>query len=121
MYFPQINGTFPGPFALLVPIHRNDGGSSQPEDIEKHFKAREGRVLRTGSVRGGAKVKTFETALGLNQAVCRASQPGPTAAAAGPPADCGGGGGTDDQVIELARKISAVEYQIEQLDQRNGI
>ena len=115
---------------------RNDGSSSQPGDIEKHFEVWEGKVLRSGSVRGAAKVKTFETALGLNQAASQASQPGPAAATAGPPAadggggtdaagppaaDGGGGGGTDTQVIELVRKISAMEAQIEKLEQRNGI
>ena len=40
---------------------RNHGGSSQPGDIEKHFKVCEGKVVRTGFVRGAAKVKTFET------------------------------------------------------------
>ena len=87
-------------------------------------------------MRGAAKVNTFEIALGLNQAESQASQPGPAAAAAGPPAadggggtdaagppaaDGGGGGGTDAQVIELTRKISAMEAQIEELEQRNGI
>ena len=70
---------------------RNDGGSSQPGDIEKHFEVWEGKVLRTGSVRGAAKVKTFETALGLYQASSRASKPGPA--------------GTDASPIELIRKI----------------
>ena len=64
---------------------RHDGGSSQPGDIEKHFEIWEGRFLRTGSVGDTAKVKTFETALKLNQAASQASQPGPAAAAAGPP------------------------------------
>ena len=42
--------------------------------------------------------------------------------AVGPPAaDGGGGGGTDAQVNELTRKISAMEAQIEQLEQRNGV
>ena len=115
---------------------RNGGGSSQPGDIERHFEVWEGKVLRTGSVRGDEKVKTFETAFGLNQAASQASQPGPAAAAAGPPtadggggidaagppaADGGGGGATDALVIELTRKISAIEAQIEQLEQRNGI
>ena len=73
-------------------------------------------------MRGAAKAKTFETALGLNQAASQASQPGPAAAAAElPGADSGGGGGTDAQVIKMARKISAMEVQIEQLEQRNGI
>ena len=71
---------------------------------------------------GASEANTFETALGLNQAASRASQPGPAAAAAGPPAadrgDCtdaagppvaDGSGGTDAQVIELAREISAME------------
>ena len=40
---------------------RNGGGSSQPGDIEKQFEVWEGKVLRTGSVRGAAKVKTFDT------------------------------------------------------------
>ena len=40
---------------------RNDGGSSQPGDIEKHFEVWKGKVLRRGSVRGAAQVKTFET------------------------------------------------------------
>ena len=62
----------------------------------------------------------FETALGLNQAASQASQPGPTAAAAGPPS-ADGGGGTDAQAIDLTLKISAMEAQIEQLEQRNGI
>ena len=100
---------------------RNDGGSSQPGDIEKHVKVWEGKVLRTGSVRGAEKAITFETAFGLNQATSQASQRGPAAAAAGPPADGGGGGGTDAKVIELTRKISAMKAQIEQLEQRNGI
>ena len=57
---------------------------------------------------GAAKVKSFESALGLNQAASQASQPGPAAAAAGPPATVGGGGGgTDAQVIELTRKGSS--------------
>ena len=101
---------------------RNDCGSSQPGDIEKHYEVWEGKVHRTGSVRGAAKVKTFETALGLNRASSKAPRPGPAAAAAGSPAaDGGGGGGTDAQVIELTRKISAMGAQIEQLEQRNGI
>ena len=87
----------------------------------------------------------FETALGLNQGVnqapqsgaaaaaakpftadggcgtaSQASQPGAAAAAAGPLA-ADGGGGTDPKAIELARKISAMEAQIEQLEQRNAI
>ena len=70
---------------------RDGSGSSQPGDIEKHFEVWEGKVLRTGSVRGAEKVKTFESALGLNQATNRASQPGPAAAAAGPPTADGGG------------------------------
>ena len=73
--------------------------------------AEEQKIPRTGSVRGAAIVKTFKTALGLNQAASQAFQPGPAAAdcgggtdAAGPPAaDGGGGGGTDVQVIELTR------------------
>ena len=73
---------------------RNDGGSSQPGDIETKIVVWEGKVLRTGSVRGAAKVKTFETALGLNRASSQASQPGAAAAAAEPPA-ADGGGGTD--------------------------
>ena len=64
-----------------------------------------------------------------NQAASQAPQPGPAAAdgggctdAAGPrTANGGGGGGTDAQVNELARKISAMEAQIEQLEQRNGV
>ena len=95
---------------------RNDGGSSQPGDIEKHLKTWEGKALRTGSVRGAAEVKTFKTALGLNQATSKASQPGPSAAA-----DGSGGGGTDAQVVELIRMISAMGAQIEQRKQRNGI
>ena len=98
----------------------NDGGSSQPGDIEKHFKAWEGRFLRTGSLGGAEKVKTSETALGLNQAASQAYQPGPAAAAAGLPA-ADDGGGTDAQIIDLTRKISAMEAQIEQLEQRNEI
>ena len=100
----------------------------------------EGRFLRRGSVCGAAKVKTFETTYGLNQAASQASQPGPAAAAAGPPAaDCGGGGGTDAagpptagggggdgagtdaQVIESTHMISAMEAQLEQLEQRSRI
>ena len=115
---------------------RNGGGSSQPGDIEKHLEVWEGKVLRTRSVRGAAKVKTFETGFGHNQAASQASLPGPAAAAAGPPAadggggtdaagplaaDGGGGGGTDAQVIELTRMTSAMEAQIEQPEQRNGI
>ena len=78
---------------------RNCGGSSQPGDIEKHFIVWEGKALRTGSVCGAAKVKIFETALGLNQATSPGFQPGPAAAAAVPPS-ADGGGGTDAQVIE---------------------
>ena len=120
---------------------RHGGGSSQPGDTEKHFKTWEGRFLSTGSVGDNAKVKTFETALGLNQAASRAPQPGLFAAAAGSPATdigsggggtdaagspaagCGGrgGAGNDAQVTELARKISAMEAQIEKLEHRNGI
>ena len=71
---------------------------------------------------GAAKVKTFETALGLNRAASQASQPGPAAAAAGPlAADGGGGGGTNAQVIELTRKTSAMEDQIVELEFRNGV
>ena len=103
---------------------RDDGGSSQPGDIEKHFGVWEYMVPQTGSVRGAAKAKKIKTALGLNQASSRASQPGPADAAAGPPAadggggteaagppavDGGGGGGTDAQVIELTCKISAMK------------
>ena len=67
-----------------------------------------------------AKVSAAETASRLNQAASQTSQPGPAAAAAiSPAADGGGGGGTDAQVIELTRKISAMESQIEQLDQTN--
>ena len=73
---------------------RNDGSSSQPGDIEKHFEVWEGKALRAGSVRGAAKVNTPETALGLNRAASQASQPGPAASAAGPPT-ADGGGGTD--------------------------
>ena len=98
----------------------NGGGSSQPRDIEKHFEVWEGKVLRTGSVRGAAKVKTFETALGLNQAASQAPQPGPAAAAAGPPG-ADGGGGTDALVIELTRKAPSMGAQIEQLGQYNRI
>ena len=80
-------------------------------------------------MRGAAKAKKIETALGHNQAASHAPQPGPAAAdcgggtdAAGPPAaDGGGGAGTDAQVIELTRKITAMEAQIEELEQRNGI
>ena len=102
---------------------RNDGSSSsEPGNIENHFEVWEGRFPRKGSAGGAATVKTFETAWGLNQASSQAPQPGPAAAAAGlPVADGGGGGGTDAQVIELAREISAMEAQIEQLKQRNGI
>ena len=120
---------------------RPDGGSSQSADIEKHSEVWEGRILRTGSVGDAAKVKTLESALGLNQAASQAPQPGNAAAAAGHPAADGGGGGggtdaagpptadgdgrggagTDAQVIELTRKIPAMEAQIEQLEQRNGI
>ena len=119
---------------------RQSGGSSQPGDIGKHFDVWEGRFLRTGSVGDDAKVITFETALGLNQAASQDYQPGPAAAATGPPAADGdggggtdavgppaadgrgrGGAGTDAQVIELTRKISAMETEIEQLEQRNGI
>ena len=100
----------------------------------------EGRFLRTGSAGDAAEVKTFETALGLNQAASLASQPGPAAAADKPPAADGGGGGgtdaagppaadgcgrggagTDAQVIKLTRKISAMEAQISELEQGNGI
>ena len=103
----------PGPFALIVTIHlqvrwemRHYGGSSEPGNFEKPFEVWEGRFLPTGSVGDAAKIKPFETALGLNQAASQASQPGPAAAAAGTPAaDGGGGDGTDVQVIELARKI----------------
>ena len=81
--------------------------------------------VRKGSVRDAPKAKKIETALRLNQAASQAPQPGPAAAdcggctdAAGPPAaDGGGGGGTDAQVIELTRKTSAMEPQIEQLEQ----
>ena len=67
-----------------------------------------------------------KAALGLNQAASQAPEPGPAAAecggctdAAGPPAaDGGGGGGTNAQVIELTRKTSAIEAQIEQLEQK---
>ena len=80
-------------------------------------------------MRGAAKAKNFETALELDQAASQAPQSGPAAAdgggctdAAGPPAaDGGGGGGTDAQVIELTRKTSAMEAQIEQLEQRYGV
>ena len=100
---------------------RHGGGSSQPGDIEKHFEVSEGRLLRTGSFGDAAKAKTFETALGLNQAASQASQSGPAAAAAGNPAVDGGGrggGGTDAQVIELTRKISAMEALIENPNKR---
>ena len=100
---------------------RNSGGSSQPVDIERHCEVWESKVLRTGSLRGSAKLKTLETALGLNQAVSQASQPRPAAAAAGPPTADGGGGGTDAQVIVLARKNFAMEAQIEKLERRSGI
>ena len=73
---------------------RNDGGSSQPGGIEKHFEVWEGRFLRTGFVGGAAEVKSFEAVLELNQAANQAFQPGPAAAAAEPPA-ADGGGGTD--------------------------
>ena len=36
---------------------RNGGDSSQPGGIEKNFPFWEGKVLRTGSVRGAAKSK----------------------------------------------------------------
>ena len=80
-------------------------------------------------MRGAAKAKNFETALGLDQAASQAPQSGPAAAdgggctdAAGPlAADGGGSGSTDAQVIELTRKITAMEAQIEELEQRNGI
>ena len=71
------------------------------------------------------KTEAVETALGLNQAASQAPHPGPSAAAAGhpvadggggtdvagPPTADGGGGGTDSQVIELTRKISAMDAQ----------
>ena len=80
-------------------------------------------------MRGAAKPKTFEIALGLNQAASQAPQPGHAAADGGgctdaagsPAADGGGGGGTDAQVIELTRKTPAMEAQIEQLEQRYGV
>ena len=80
-------------------------------------------------MRGAAKAKKIETALGLNKAASQAPQPGPAAADGGgcieaaghPAADGGGGGGTDAQVIELTRKTSAMEAQIEQLEQSNRI
>ena len=106
---------------------RNGGGSCESGDIDKHVKAWKGRVPRTSSVRGAENVDFFEAALRLNQGASQATQPGAAAAAAGPPAADGGGGGTasrgggtDAQVIELARKISALETQIEQLEQRNA-
>ena len=75
------------------------------------------------------KSQNFETALRLDQASSRAPQPGPAAAdgggctdAAGPPAaDDGGGSGTDAQVIEFTRKTSAMEAQIEQLEQKYDV
>ena len=85
---------------------------------------------------GASEAKTFETSLGLNQTASQVSQPGPAAATAGPPAaeygggtdaagptfaGKGSGGGTSAQVIELTHKISAMEAQIEQLEQRNEI
>ena len=70
------NDTFPGPFALLAPIHLH---------------------VRVEMRKGGAA--------------------GPPAAGGGG----GGGGGIGAQVIELARNISAMEAQIEQFEQRNGI
>ena len=103
---------------------RHNGGSSQPGDIEKQFEVWEGRFLRTSSVGDAAKFKTSETALRLSQAASQASQSGPDAAAAEPLAADGGGrggAGTDAQVIELSRKISAMEAHIENLEQRNRI
>ena len=103
---------------------RHNGGSSQPGDIEKQFEVWEGRFLRTSSVGDAAKFKTSETALRLSQAASQASQSGPDAAAAEPLAADGGGrggAGTDAQVIELARKTSAMEAYIEKLEQRNRI
>ena len=102
----------------------DDGGSGQLGDIEKHIPIWEGRFLRTSSVGDAAKFKTSETALRLSQAASQASQSGPDAAAAEPLAADGGGrggAGTDAQVIELARKISAMEAQIERIEERNGI
>ena len=86
-----------------------DGGSSQPGDIEKHCKAWEGRFLRTGSVGGFAKVKTSETALGLNEAAGQASQPGAAAAAAGPPT-ADGGGGTASQPCQPGAAAAAAGH-----------
>ena len=78
---------------------------------------------------GAAKAKKIDTALGLNLVASHGPQPGPAAAdcgsvtdAAGPPAaDGGGGGGTDAQVINLTRKTSAMEAQIEQLEQKYDV
>ena len=87
-------------------------------------KALKGRQHPMGAVSDAVKVRAFRNALGLNQAASEVSWPWPAAAAAGAPtADGGGGGGgagTDAQVIELTRKIAAMEAQIEQLEQRNA-
>ena len=98
---------------------RNGGGSCEPWDIDNHSRVWKGEILRTDSVRGAANLKTFNTSLRLNQGASQAIQPGTASAAAGPPA-ADGGGGTDAQAIELTRKITAMEAQIEELEQRNA-
>ena len=93
-------------------------------DLAKHFEVWKGRhPPPTGPVSDAVKVEAYRNTLGLNQPASQVSQSWPAATAAGPLAVDGGGvgAGTDAQVIELARKISAVVYQIEQLEQRNGI
>ena len=110
-------------FTAQESFSKYDGGSCKPEDIGDHFNAWKGRCFRTGCV---GNVPKFETALGLFQGASLASQPGAAAAATGHPAADGGGGtasgggGTDAQVIDLTRKISALEDQIEEFEERNA-
>ena len=117
---------------------RNGGGSCAAGNIEKHVCAWTGNAHRTGSVHDSDN-KRFDALLGLNQDASKASKPGVAAAADGLPAADGGGGtnaagspaadgvggtasggGVTDAEIEFTRKISALEAQIEQLEERNA-
>jgi len=126
-------------FTAQVPFCKFGGGN---EGIEDHYKAWTGKFLHTGYV---LDIQKFETALGLSQGASQAFHPGAAAAATGPPAADGGGAsqasqpgaaaaatgppaaGSDAQVLELTRKISALEAQIERnaksfslLEERNA-
>ena len=105
-------------------------------DLKKRNHNWGGKRLRPGPVLTSELVESFEALMRPRQGALKASQPGAAAAAAGPPAADGGGGtgaagspaadggsGTasgggapEPRDIEFARKISALEAKIEQLE-----